>query len=308
MENVTNGRDRMSQAREYRTPSGLCISRLQPAIGAVVSGIDLAEPVAADVADDLRTALYAHGVIFLRGQDHIGFAEHLAFASLFGEPIDDGPDPERPMITPVRSRAGSREGTASTWHTDGCYLPVPAAASILRAIDPCPFGGDTLWASAAAAYAGLPDELKRQIDDLTFRSCLAERMPKDNDSFGSAEKWEQLRAKYPPVHQPVVTVHPVTGVRALYANPVWSLDIDGMPLAEGHALIKRLAEEYTRPEYQVRWQWEPRALAVWDNRLVMHYGVPDQTTDRYLERISVKGSPILSIAEAEAARAGLQLA
>lgn len=296
----------MRQEREYRTASGLGVHRLQPAIGAVVSGIDLAAPIAAHVADDLRATLYAHGVIFLRGQGHIGFAEHLEFSRIFGEPIEDGPDPARSMITPVRSKAGSREGTASNWHTDGCYLPVPAAVSILRAIEPCTFGGDTCYASAVAAYAGLPDDLKQEIADLRFRSSLAERMPKNTNSFGSAEKWEELRAKYPTVWQPVVNVHPVTGVRALYANEVWSLGIEGMADAAGLALIKRLAEEYARPEYQVRWQWEPGALAIWDNRLVMHYGVPDQTTDRYLERISVKGSPILSIADWEAQSAELQ--
>lgn len=296
----------MDQPREYRTPSGLGVARLQPAVGAVVSGVDLGSPITGEVADDLRAALHAHGVIFLRGQGHIGFDEHLEFAKLFGEPVNDGPDPARPMITPVRSKAGSREGTASTWHTDGCYMELPPAASILRAIEPCSFGGDTCFASAVAAYAGLPDELKQQIESLTFRSCLAERMPRNNDSFGSAEKWDQLRAQYPPVSQPVVNVHPVTGMRALYANPVWSLDIDDMAESDGQALIKRLAEEYARPEYQVRWQWEPGALAIWDNRLVMHYGVPDQTTDRYLERISVKGSPILSIADWEARLTALQ--
>lgn len=298
----------MGESREYSTPGGLHVRRVQPAIGAVITGLDLAQPVAPQVADDLRNALYTHGAIFLRGQGHIGFAEHLAFARLFGDPINDGPDPERPMITPVRSKAGSREGTASTWHTDGCYLPLPAAVSILRAIDPCPFGGDTLWASATAAYAGLPDELKETVENLTFRSSLAERMPKNHSGFGSAEKWEELRAKYPPVHRPVVNVHPVTGVRALYANQTWSIDIDGMPDEEGQALIRRLGSEYARPEYQVRWQWQPGDMAIWDNRLVMHYGVPDQTTDRYLERISVTQGPIQSIADHAAQAASLQLA
>ncbi len=296
----------MSEARDYRTPGGLDVHRLQPAIGAVVTGIDLARPIADEIAGDVRDALHAHGVIFLRGQEHIGFAEHLAFARLFGEPIEDGPDPARPMITPVRSQANRREGTASTWHTDGCYLPVPPAASILRAIEPCPFGGDTLWASGTAAYAGLPEDLRQRIDGLTFRSCLAERMPRNHATFGSAEKWEELRAKYPPVHQPVVNVHPVTGARALYANQTWSLGIDGMEEAEGQALIERLSREYARPEYQVRWQWRPGDLAIWDNRLVMHYGVPDQTTDRYLERISVRSGPILGIDDFTARSAALR--
>lgn len=293
----------MDQPREYRTASGLDVYRLQPAVGAVVSGVDLAMPIAEAQAEDLRQTLYAHGVIFLRGQTHIGFAEHLAFAQVFGEPIDDGPDPARPMITPVRSKAGSREGTASVWHTDGCYLPVPPAVSVLRAIEPCGFGGDTCYASAVAAYAGLPDDLKQEIESLRFRSSLAERMPKKNDSFGTAEKWDELRAKYPEVHQPVVSLHPVTGARALYANTTWSLDIEGMSVEAGQALIRRLSEEYARPEYQMRWQWEPGALAIWDNRLVMHYGVPDQTTDRYLERISVKQGPILGIGDRSASTA-----
>lgn len=290
----------MNQAREYRTGSGLGVYRLQPAIGAVVSGIDLARPVSDEAADDLRNTLYAHGVIFLRGQGHIGFREHLDLARIFGEPIDDGPDPERPMITPIRSKAGSREGTASTWHTDGCYLQTPPAASILRAIEPCAFGGDTCFASSAAAYARLPDDLKSEIAGLRFYSSLAERMPRNNDHFGSAAKWDELRARYPAVTQPVVTVHPVTGVRALYVNLAWSLSIIGMSDDAGAALIDRLTAEYLRPEHQLRWQWEPGAIAIWDNRLVMHYGVPDQTTDRYLERISVKGGPILSIAAAVA--------
>lgn len=47
----------MRQEREYRTASGLSVHRLQPAIGAVVSGIDLAAPIAAHVADDLCATL-----------------------------------------------------------------------------------------------------------------------------------------------------------------------------------------------------------------------------------------------------------
>ena len=287
----------MSQMREYSTPGGLGVYRLQPAIGAVVSGLDLARPISDAFANDLRTVLYAHGVIFLRGQGHIGFDEHLALATVFGEPINDGPDPARPMITPVRSEAGKREGTASVWHADGCYLAVPPAVSVLRAVTPCPFGGDTCFASSVAAYAGLPADIQEQIASLRFRSCLAERMPKNNDSFGSAGKWEELRAKYPAVFQPMVSVHPVTGARALYANLTWSIDVEGMPDDAGRALIARVSQEFTRPEYQLRWQWEEGAIAIWDNRLVAHYGVPDQTTDRYMERISVRNGRILSIAD-----------
>jgi taurine dioxygenase len=295
----------MQAERSYTLPGGLTVYRTKPAVGAIVAGIDLREPISERIAADLRAALFAHGVIFLREQDEIGFAEHLALAEVFGTPVCDGPDPERPMITPVKAQAGKREGTAASWHSDGAYMSVPSAVSILRAIEPCTFGGDTCFASSVAAYAGLPDELKAQIDGLRFTSSLAARIPKNFGHFASVEKWEELNTEYPPVTQPAVIVHPVTGQRALYTNATWSLSIGGMDEEEGQALINRLTEEYTRPEYQTRWEWEPGSIAIWDNRLVHHYGVPDQTSDRYLERISVRSEPILSIEDWEARTAAM---
>lgn len=294
---------RVQPPRSYTLPGGLTVERTQPAIGAVVWGIDLGEPLRRDHAADLRAALFAHGAIFLRGQAHIGFSEHLALAEAFGTPICDGPDARRPQITPVSAKAGSREGTASTWHSDGCYQSSPPAVSVLRALEPCTFGGDTCFSSAVAAYAGLPPDLKERIAELRYSSSLAARMPKDYSFSGSAEKWEELNRKYPPVTQPVVIAHPVTGARALYTNVAWALSIVGMTQDEGQALIERLSGEFLKPEHQTRWSWEEGAIAIWDNRLVQHYGVPDQQADRYLERITVEGGPMLSIADWEARQA-----
>lgn len=287
----------MTQERAYELPGGLTVTRMQPAIGAVVTGLDASLPLSDEQAENLRAALFAHGVIFLPGQHDVEFEQHLALAEAFGTPVRDGPDPDRPMITPIRGTAGSKEGTACTWHSDGCYQPEPPAASILRAIEPCTFGGDTCWSSGIAAYANLPEDLRDEIAELKFSSSLAARMPKDHNHFGTGDKWNELREKYPTVYQPVVSVHPVTGARALYANRAWSIDIVGMDDEAGQALIGRLADEFTRPEYQVRWNWAKGDIAIWDNRIVQHYGVPDHTTDRYLERITVQGGPILSIAD-----------
>jgi taurine dioxygenase len=287
--------------RSYELPGGIAVERTQPACGALVSGIDLTRPIGEAQAESIRRALFAHGVIFFTGQGHMTFAQHRALAEIFGTPVCDGPDPERPEITPVRSKAGSREGTASHWHIDGCYQSPPTSVSVLRAIEPCLFGGDTCFSSTVAAYAGLPDELKAEIAALRYNSSLADVMPKDNSSFGTAEKWNQLRERYPPVTQPVVIVHPVTGARALYVNSSWTIDIVGMAAADSKALIARLLAEIPRPEYQTRWQWQEGAIAIWDNRLVQHYGVPDQQSDRYMERIAVKNGEMLSIADWEAA-------
>lgn len=283
--------------RSYKLAGGVAVERIQPAIGATISGIDVAGGLSPAQAESLRQALHAHGVIFLRGQEAMTFDDHLALARIFGTPNREGHVPERPEITPVRGTVGSKEGTASSWHSDGCYKPEPETVSILRAIEPCTFGGDTCWSHAGAAYANLPDDLKEKIRDLRFTSSLAARMPKDYDHFGHGQNWNRLHEKYPPVTQPAVSCHPVTGERTIYVNTTWTIAIAGMDEAESQALIRRLTDEICRPEFQTRWQWAKGDIAIWDNRLVQHYGVPDHTQDRYLERITVNGGPVLGIAD-----------
>ncbi|MDG2005189.1 MAG: TauD/TfdA family dioxygenase [Novosphingobium sp.] len=291
----------------YELAGGVTVSRMQPTIGASISGIDIAGGVSAEQVESLKQALYAHGVVVLRGQDAMSFDDHLGFAAIFGDPISEGHVPDRPQITPVTGKVGSKEGTACYWHSDGVYKPEPEFASILRAVDPCTFGGDTSWSSGVAAYANLPDEVKRQLRDMRFNSSLTARMPKDYNHFGDGDNWNKLHEKYPPVTQPAVSAHPVTGALALYVNQSWSIDIVGMDEGESAAMVAMLTAEIKRPEYQCRWQWQKGDVAIWDNRLVQHYGVPDHTTGRYLERITVANGPVLSIADWEASGAKVKV-
>jgi alpha-ketoglutarate-dependent taurine dioxygenase len=203
----------MSNPRQYRLPGGLIALRTQPAIGAVVSGIDLAQKIEARQSEGLRQALFAHGVIFLRGQDHIGYPEHLALAEVFGEPHSDGHEPERPEIMAIRSKAHNPEGIASVWHFDDPYMIAPPAVSVLRAIEPSTFGGDTCFSSAAAAYAGLPSELKEQIAGLRYSTSLEALITEGPGGFGADDTWRELIARNPPLTQPLVIVHPGRGRR-----------------------------------------------------------------------------------------------
>jgi taurine dioxygenase len=219
----------------------------------------------------------------------------------FGELVRDGADQARPEITPVRSKAGANRDQGGTrWHTDGCYSAVPPTFSILRAIDVKPFGGDTCFSSAVAAYAGLSDEMKARIAPLRYTAELAyvlRRNASKTQGFGRDEKWRELEKKYPMITQPVVRVHPETGAPVLFVNDGYSIDIVGMEGPEGRALLRTLNDEFNRPEYQVRWSWENDSVAMWDNRAVQHYGVPDPQYDRYLERVTVVGAPSIGLEE-----------
>ena len=245
----------------------------------------------------------AHGMIGLRNQ-HITQERHIELGEAFGEVVRDHGDPTRSEIQTIKAAAGAKDQSASRWHSDGCYMATPPAFTILRSVDVTPFGGDTCFSSAVAAYEGLSEEMKERIADLRYTADMTYMLRRAGQrtlAFGSEEKWRTLEKKYPMVEQPVVRVHPETGKPVLYVNDAQSIDIVGMEQAEGRELLRTLTDEFRRPEYQARWSWENDAIVIWDNRAVQHYGVPDQQFDRRMERITVIGTRPIGLQEWQAA-------
>lgn len=264
---------------------------LQPAIGAVVENVDLRRPQSEDEKQVLRDALLKHGVIFLREQA-IDEDQFIALGQVFGKVPGFDDDPDKPRVGYQQSVGGAKDQAANVWHSDGCYLPVPPALTILRAVQASPFGGDTCFSSAVAAYAGLSEAVQQRIAKLRYRSSFAfiiSRYPR----FTDPKILEEQAKRYPEVEQPVVRIHPETGAKVLYTNDSQTIDIVGLDKAESAALLRDLSDEIKRPEYQVRWKWSDGDIAVWDNRAVQHYGVPDHMGDRRMARISVEGQPAI---------------
>ncbi|MBV1691533.1 TauD/TfdA family dioxygenase [Novosphingobium sp. G106] len=264
---------------------------LQPAIGAVVENVDLRRPQSEDEKQVLRDALLKHGVIFLREQA-IDEDQFIALGQVFGKVPGFDDDPDKPRVGYQQSIGGAKDQAANVWHSDGCYLPVPPALTILRAVQASPFGGDTCFSSAVAAYAGLSEVMQQRIAKLRYRSSFAfiiSRYPR----FTDPKILEEQARRYPEVEQPVVRIHPETGAKVLYTNDSQTIDIVGLDKAESAALLRDLSDEIKRPEYQVRWKWSDGDIAVWDNRAVQHYGVPDHTGDRRMARVSVEGQAVI---------------
>jgi len=89
-----------------------------------------------------------------------------------------------------------------------------------------------------------------------------------------------------------VRTNPVNGRRALLIGAHAS-SIEGMPLAEGRALLKELLEHVTRPERCYRHEWRTGDLVIWDNRAVLHRATPYDTTRyrRLMQRTTISGDP-----------------
>ena len=266
----------------------LDVAPLTGAVGAEVSGIDLRD--VDDAAKDTLVELWhRHGVLFFRGQ-HLNDAEHVNAARLFGkpEPFDMAPaaSADHPLVHVVTNPEGpSRHGGATRWHSDATWKAHPPRGSMLRAIDLPAVGGDTLFASAAGAYESLSSGMQRLVDGLTATHAGGFALAKAGAKVG--------REVPPPVHHPVVRVHPGTGAKCLYVNRVFTQRIDAVPLPESDALLPMLCDTFKDPELQCRFRWEPGDVAVWDNRAVQHYATPDYESGRTMHRVVLAGGPVV---------------
>src|SRR5262249_61715738 len=113
------------------------------ALGAEVSGVDLADELDAAVVSDIRQAFNAHGVIFFRDQ-RLTPEQHIAFAERMG-PININrffkSMPNYPQIAEVRKEPAQTTNIGGGWPTDHSYDQIPALGSIPLAGEVPPCGG-----------------------------------------------------------------------------------------------------------------------------------------------------------------------
>jgi taurine dioxygenase len=276
------------------------VEKLTAHIGAQVHGVDLAEAAHNDdLFGALREELLRHKVLFLRGQE-ISKADHVAFASRFGNLEDHpvaGSDPDHPGLVCIYKDLDSPpDFYENAWHCDATWRDAPPLGCVLRCIEGPEVGGDTLWANMAKAYEDLPDHIKETIDGLYARHSI-------EASFGArmpVEKRHALKAQFPDAEHPVVRTHPETGEKVLFVNAFATHFTNfhtvanvryGQDYAPGGAnLLQYLIGRAAIPEYQVRWRWQPNSVAIWDNRCTQHYAVMDYwPAVRKMERAGIIG-------------------
>ena len=262
------------------------------ALGAEISGINLAEDLSDDQIAEVRQALLTHRVIFFRDQD-ITPHQQLAFAKRFGEvveyPMVKGLE-ECPEIVPVVKLAHETANFGGMWHADTTYLECPPMGAILVARELPPYGGDTMWANMVMAYETLSDGMKEMLSDLIgiSSSAKAEVTKSREDRMADAAKVEEnteLRAEHP-----VVRTHPETGEKALFVNYGHTIGFKGMTIEESQPILDYLFEHQHRPEFTCRLQWRPGTIAFWDNRATHHNPINDyHGFKRVMHRIPIAG-------------------
>jgi len=267
-----------------------------PAVGAFVSGIDLAQPLADAAVAELLDAHAGFGVLFFRDQ-HLSPEQHEVLAERLGRINVNRfftPVPGHPRIAEVRKEADQQTNIGGGWHTDHSYDEIPALGSMLYAREIPPTGGDTLFASAYAAYDALSDGMKTMLGSLSAvhssRHVFGAAANRPEDLEGRLGN--KAAAVQDAVH-PVVIRHPRSGRKALYVNPGFTVRFEGWTVEESAPLLQYLYRHTARPEFTYRFQWAPGSLAFWDNRCTWHYALNDyHGTRRLLHRITLEGEAL----------------
>jgi len=270
----------------------LVVEPVAGALGAELSGVDLAKPLSPGTVADIRRAWLEHGVIFFRDQD-LSPASFLTFARFFGEPIEypfvKGLA-EQPEIIPVLKEASERINFGGIWHSDTAYLDLPPMASMLIAREVPPAGGDTLFASMYLAYESLSDGMKRLLSGLVgINSSASADVSKTREDRMKDSARDDARKEYV-AHHPLVRTHPETGRKALFVDVAHTARFDGMTEEESKPLLQFLFQHQVKPEFTCRFVWGVGSLALWDNRCAQHNPVNDyHGFTRVMHRITLAG-------------------
>jgi taurine dioxygenase len=280
------------------------IHRTAGALGAEIRGVDLSADLSDAQVAEIRAAFVEHQVIFCRDQS-LTPAQQVRLGRRFG-PLNIHPYVAgmagQPEVMEVIKEPQDKVNFGGGWHSDMSFLPTPSIGSILYAVETPQWGGDTLFASQAAAYEALTPGLRRVLDGLNAIHS-AER--EYSSSGHSAQKRSSMtiaeaEGQTGESAHPVVLVHPESGRRALYVNPAFTMKFEGWSTRESKPLLDFLFQHCRDERFTTRFTWAPGSVAFWDNRQVWHYALNDYPGQRrHMRRVTIDPWPQTVAAAAE---------
>ena len=271
------------------------IKLLSGALGAEIKGIDLTN-VSNNNFKKINDLLLEHKVIFFRDQP-ITKEQQIALGEKFG-PLETHAYvkglKDYPEIVRIVKGKEEKNQWGENWHSDVSYNFKPTKAVILRSIKIPPVGGDTCFSNMELAWETLDEKVKEKVKDkkAIHSSLGAEFFIKNYRKMEANEK--KNYDEYSNEH-PIVRTHPETGKKILYVNWTYTKKITGMNKTESDEILKQIFEHQARLDLTCRFSWTENAVAIWDNRSVIHYAIADFYPgkglgyERIMDRIAIEG-------------------
>jgi len=259
-------------------------------LGATIDGLDLSKPLQTAELDGVLKALGKHGVVRFPRQELTGRQLRDFSAQLGDLEINVGsrgyqePGIPEVMILSNIVENGRPIGLADAgqgWHTDMSYSRMIAFANVLYGIKiPKRNGrslGATQFANTQAAYADLPNDVKRTLEGKTVLHDFEkfwEMMRREKGSKRPALSDAQRKSK-PPVSHPIFLHHPLSANKVLYANPGYAIRINELPPKDSDEMLQYLFRHQLQPKYIYTSQWEEGDVLVWEDIGTIHNAVAD---------------------------------
>jgi alpha-ketoglutarate-dependent taurine dioxygenase len=172
------------------------------------------------------------------------------------------------------------------WHIDGATDDVPALATLLTGRRLSETGGQTEFANTYAAYEALPEAEKEALAKVQVVHAFeaAQRYVKPEPSYDELMGWRRR----PPKTHPLIWTHR-SGRKSLVLGATAS-HVEGMSREEGAALLCRLRDWATQPQFVYQHRWAIGDLLIWDNTGTMHRVTPyPLDSGRLMTRTSLLG-------------------
>lgn len=276
------------------------------ACGATITGVDLSQPLDAEITLALRRAWIEHKVVVfpdqdLDDQDLVRITR--SFGGLGDDPFFISIAPDNPVVALTRRADETAPVFAESWHSDWSFKTDPPIGTCLYSLTIPPVGGNTGFIDQEKALAQMPAELRARIEGRNALHTAALAYAPDGtygereaDSDRSMKIVYSEAAREVQAH-PFILRHPESGRETLFGCLGYILGVEGMADDEAMALVREVYQWQTREEFQYTHRWQEHMLVIWDNRSVLHraYGGYDGY-DRELHRATISADPSLYLA------------
>jgi taurine dioxygenase len=264
-------------------------------LGATIEGLDLAAGLMDAQFPAVLGALGQYGVLRIPDQkiDAVALKTFAArFGSLEINVANTYQEPGHPevMILSNIKKDGKPIGLSDAgqdWHTDMSYSAEIAFANVLYGITiPRRNGvalGGTEFANMYAAYDDLPEVRRKRLQGATAVHDFNKFWEEMRRRPGSprAPLTDEQRRKKPPVSHPVFMRHPITGRLLLYANPGYTMHINGWDAQESAEMLEFLFAHQLQKQYRYVHSWTEGDVLIWDDLCTLHNAWPDYGPDEH---------------------------
>ncbi len=278
------------------TAEQIVVEPVSAALGARVTGIDLARPLDEACFKVIHQAWLDYQVLVFPDQ-HFSEADQIRFTEMFGEPggrnrkievVEKNrvSHPGIMLISNIREDGkpiGSLPDGEMMFHSDGAYSQTPFRYTLLYAIEVPSVGGNTLFANMYKAFDMLPADLKQK---------LFSRRAENRYYAGTVQKDKPSDSLTGVTTHPLFITHEETGRTALYASRLLTTHVVDMPEAESKEILEQLFDHSEQDKFIYEHVWTPGDFVVWDNRCVNHARTDFSAGERrLLRRTTVLGQP-----------------